>query len=131
MPATSVEETIYTILTTDATFMTAIGGSLYWRHAPVGATVPYVVFWQVDDPRPKERLCVYGGEARLQFNCYDTDAAAVVTASQTVVEKAREIRGTTNGLRLHAAVANVLTLPNVDDVAHRAVDWIVRYTEET
>jgi len=116
MPATSVEETIYTILTTDAAFMTAIGGSLYWRHAPVGATVPYVVFWQVDDPRTKERLCVYGGEAR---------------ASQTVVEKAREIRGTTNGLRLHAAVANVLTLPNVDDVAHRAVDWIVRYTEET
>lgn len=130
MPATSVEETIYDILIADTAFVAA-AGNLYWRHAPAGSTLPYVVFWQVDDPRTKEMLCFYGGEARLQFSVYNEDAAACVATTQAVVEKARTIRGVTNGLRLHVVVANVLTQPNADNVAHRVVDWIVRYTEET
>jgi regulator of protease activity HflC (stomatin/prohibitin superfamily) len=130
MPATSVEEAVYNKLQADSAFITAIT-ALYWRQAPAGASLPYVVYFQVDDPRPKELLSYYGGEARLQLSVFADDASAGLLMSQTVVEKVRDIRGTQNGLRLTGTVANVLTQPaNVDGIFHRTVDVIVRYTEE-
>ena len=129
MPATSVEEALYTLLTSDSAFTAAVGG-LYWRHAPEGTEAPFVVYWQVDDPRAKEMLCYYGGEARVQFDVYDTDAGRGLESTQRVIEKVREFRGLNSGLRMHGAVANVLTQPNAGGLLHKSVDVIIRYTEE-
>ena len=130
MPATSVEEAIYNLLKADAVFVAAVT-NVYWRQAPAGTSLPYVTFDQVDDPRSKEMLCYYGGEARLQFNVFAESATAGLLMSQTLVGKVRDIRGLQNGLRVHGNVVNVLTQPaNVDGVYHRTVDVIVRYTEE-
>jgi len=130
MPATSVEEATYNLLTGDAAFITAIT-ALYWRQAPAGTILPYVVFYQVDDPKQKELLAFYGGESRLQFSCFADNPNAGLTISQEVIEKVQDIRGMQDGLRLHGRVVNVLTQPaNVDGVFHRTVDVIVRYTQE-
>lgn len=130
MPATSVEEAVYNRLTSDAAFVAAIT-ALYWRQAPAGTSLPYITYDQVDDPRTKELLAYYGGEARLQFNVFAESASDGITMAQTLVEKVRDLRGVQNGLRLTGTVANVLTQPaNVDGIYHRTVDVIVRYTEE-
>lgn len=131
MPATSVEQMVYTWATADSDFTTALGG-LYWYRAPESATMPYVVYWQVDDPRPKEFLHVYGGEARLRFDVFSDDRVEALINTQRIVEKVRELRGLQSGLRVtNATVANVLTQPaNIDDITHRTVDVIVSYTEE-
>src|SRR6056297_882423 len=130
MPATSVEEAVYNLLTADAAFVTAVS-NVYWRSAPSGATLPYVTFDQVDDPHTKELLAYYGGEARLQFNVFSESPSTGLEMSQRVVEKARDIRGIQDGLRLHGRVVNSLTQPaNVDGIFHRTIDVIVRYTQE-
>jgi hypothetical protein len=68
--ADSVEEAVYTYLTTDATFMASIP-RVYWMEADT-QTEPYVVFWLVDDAgtktltnRPKQ------GSARIQFDLWE------------------------------------------------------------
>lgn len=130
MPATSVEEAVYNLLTADTTFVAAVT-AVYWRSAPAGTNLPYITFDQVDDPHTKELLSYYGGEARLQFNVFAESAMTGITMAQELVEKTRSIRGLQNGLQLTGRVVNSITQPpNVDGIFHRTVDVIVRYTQE-
>jgi hypothetical protein len=127
----SVEELLYNILTADTAFTTQSGG-IYWRQAPSGASLPYIVYFQVDDPRTKELLAFYGGEARIQFSIFDADASNALTTSAQLIDKVKELRGLQSGLRIRGTVANVLTQPaNLDGIYHRTVDVIVHYTEES
>ena len=130
MAAVSVEQAIYNALIADAAFISSIG-ALYWYEAPSGADLPYVVYFQVDDPRAKVFLSYYGGQARLQFSVFDEDRGDGVAKGQAIVEKMKEVRGLYNGLRVSCEVVNVVTQPSTtDNVFHRTVDVIVNYTEE-
>lgn len=128
--ATSVEEAAYVFFRAQSALVTALG-AIYWHKAPHGTEPPYSVFYQVDDPRVKTYLHVYGGEARLRFDIFNADAAKAVTGAQTLIETAREFRGLHSGLVVsNAEVVNVLTQPRTtDDITHRTVDIIVKYTE--
>ena len=129
MQQRSVEEALYAALTADTAFITSIG-ALYWYQAPSGTSLPYVVYFQVDDPKAKELLAYYGGQARVQFSVFDTDRGNGVTKAQAIVEKVRDVRGTYLGLHMSCEVANVVTQPaTTDGIFHRTVDVIVRYTE--
>jgi hypothetical protein len=126
----TVEQELYTRLTADTTLMAQIT-ALYWRQAPAGTSLPYVVYFQVDDPRTKELLSYYGGEARIQFSIFDESASNGLASSEAIITAMKSLRGKNNGLRLTATVVNVLSQPaNVDGIYHRTVDVIVRYTEE-
>ena len=129
MAAVSVEEAVYNALAADAAFIASIG-KLYWYEAPGGVDLPYVVYFQVDDPRTKGFLSYYGGQARLQFSVFDSDRSDGVAKAQAIVEKMQGLKGTYNGLRLTCEVANVVTQPStIDNVFHRTVDVIVNYQE--
>lgn len=126
----TVEQLIYNLLTADSAFVAQSGG-VYWRQAPAGASLPYVTYFQVDDPRTKEMLSHYGGEARIQFSVFDESASNGLTTSAQLIDLVKTFRGLQSGLRIHGQTVNVLTQPaNVDGIYHRTVDVIVRYTEE-
>ena len=121
----SIEKAIYNkLITLD------VLPALYWRQAPAGSREPYVVMVLVDDPRTKRMLCYYGGEARIQFGVFDTDAGRGDETAMILVDNVRALRGLQDGLRIDAFVTNIVTLPNADEMFQRTVDVIVRYTEE-
>jgi len=127
----TVEQELYTRLTADTTLMSQIT-ALYWRQAPAGTSLPYVVYFQVDDPRTKELLSYYGGEARIQFSIFDESAINGLASSEALITAVKSLRGKSNGLRIHGQVVNVLSQPaNTDGIYHRTVDVVIRYTEET
>jgi len=127
VPSISIEQAIYNLLVADSGF----AHTLYWNQAPEGASLPYVVFWQIDDTRDKELLSYWGGSARLQFDFYDTNWVRCADATADLVESVKKFRGLSDGYRIHGRVSSVLTQPaNIDKILHRTVDVIVRYTEE-
>jgi len=127
----TVEQELYTRLTAATALMAQIT-ALYWRQAPAGTSLPYVTYFQVDDPRTKELLSYYGGEARIQFSIFDESASNALDSSEALINSVKDLRGKSNGLRLTATVVNVLSQPaNTDGIYHRTVDVVIRYTEET
>ena len=94
----------------------------YWFQAPSGVTLPYVVYFQANDPNAKTVLSHYGGQARVQFDVYAANPFEVVDIRREVKDAVRGIRGDFGGVYIvNAEVTNEVTRGLTDDGYHSAV----------
>ena len=131
MMADSVEEVIYNYLTTDSTFMANFSG-VYWQEADASIS-PYIVFWLVDDPGIETRLNkAYQGEARIQFDLWDTDKIRGARLRTILREKVRDLNEISGGYRVTTTGITEQTIQreSITDPFHFIVDGIIKWNEE-
>jgi hypothetical protein len=124
----SVEQVVREYLTADATFTAKFEG-IYWYEAD-STTVPYLVYWQVDDSGIKSRLnAVRQGEARIQFDIWDSNKFRGVRLREDVKEKIEDINETRGGYSLYCIGTTETTVPRADEQEpyHFVVDAILKW----
>jgi len=135
--ADSVEEVVYNYLTTDSAFMAKITGGVYWmdvEDSKPGANKPYIVFWLVDDPGIETRLNTsYQGEARIQFDLWDTNKIRGARLRTALREKVRELSESTGGYYVMTTGLTEQTLKRESktDPYHYIVDLIIMILHKT
>jgi hypothetical protein len=132
--ADNVEEVIYTYLTSDSTFMANFTG-VYWMAVEENetATEPYIVFWLVDDPGFETRLNTpYQGEARIQFDLWDTNKFRGARLRTTLREKVRELSEVSGGYNVTVTGVTEQTFKRTSatEPYHYVVDGIVKWNKE-
>ena len=128
----SVEKALFEYLREDTNFTNAVG-DVFWLEAPKGATAPYLVFYQIDDPNDKVFFVSYGGQARVQVNLYDTDKFKIVDNRSVVKTKLREFRESKGGISVrNVVISNDFSqTPSTDDTVYRGVVDAVIHWEDT
>ena len=127
----SVEEVIYNYLTTDSAFMANFTG-VYWQEADASVS-PYIVFWLVDDPGIETRLNkLEQGEARIQFDLWDTNKIRGARLHTTLTKKVRELNEVTGGYSVLTTGITKQTIQreSTTDPFHFIVDGIIKWNEE-
>lgn len=128
--ADSVEEVVYTYLTSDSTFMADFSG-VYWMDATEEEAVsPYIVFWLVDDAGSETLLnTAYQGEARIQFDLWDTNKIRGGRLRTALREKVRDLCEVTGGYSVMTAGTNEQTIKrqSATDPYHFVVDGVVKW----
>jgi len=131
--ADSIEQVVYEYLTTDSTFMADFSG-VYWMDATEAeATAPYIVFWLVDDPGFETKLNTqYQGEARIQFDLWDTNKIRGAMLRTALREKVRDLSETTGGYYVMTTGINeqMLKRESATDPYHFIVDGIIKWNKE-
>jgi hypothetical protein len=129
--ADSIEEALYTYLTSDVTFMSNFD-AVYWQDAS-GTTYPYVVYWMVDDNGNKAQIgALTQGEARIQFDLWDDSKARGARLKNTLLDKVEELNESRGGYHLTTIGVNQQTLQRTESVDpyHFVVDGILRWKKE-
>jgi len=129
--ADSVEEVVYTYLTTDSTFMANLTG-VYWQEADASVS-PYIVFWLVDDPGFETRLNkAEQGEARIQFDLWDTNKIRGARLHTALTTKVRALNETTGGYTVITTGITKQTIQreSTTDPFHFIVDGIIKWNKE-
>ena len=131
--ADSVEEVVYNYLTTDSTFMANFSG-VYWSEATEAEAVsPYIVFWLVDDVGIETRLNkAYQGEARIQFDLWDTDKIRGARLRTVLRKQVRDLNESSGGYRIFTTGITEQTIQreSTTDPHHFIVDGIIKWNEE-
>ena len=132
--ANSVEQAVGENLTNDSTFM-ANFTDVYWQEVTKNKTptVPYIVFWRVDDPGIETRLNKsYQGEARIQFDLWDTNKNRGARLQTILRRKVRNIDSIAGGYRISAIGITEQTIQRASntDPYHFIVDGIIKWNEE-
>lgn len=100
--------------------------AIYWLEAPSQAPMPYVVYWQVDDPSDKTFLSQYGGQARIQFDIWSRNRFDIADKRKAVRDTVRELRGRYGDLYIMSAVvANDFSRELPDDELYSGVVDVV------
>jgi len=133
--ADSVEEVVYNYLTTDGVFMAKISGGVYWMSVEENetATVPYIIFWLVDDPGFETKLNTsYQGEARIQFDLWDTNKIRGARLRTELREKVRDLNELFGGYRVMTTgiTEQALKRESITDPFHFIVDGIIKWNKE-
>jgi hypothetical protein len=124
----SVEEAVYTYLTTDATFMGNFS-AVYWMEADA-QTEPYIVFWLVDDAgtktltnRPKQ------GSARIQFDLWDSNKIRGVRLRSTLRDKVDSLNESIGGFDLvtEGVTEQTIQRESASDPFHFVVDGVITW----
>jgi hypothetical protein len=126
--ADSVEEAIRTYLTNDATFTAKFEG-VYWYEAD-STTYPYIVFWQVDDAGTQSYIDrTRQGEARIQFDVWDSNKFRGVRLRSDVREKIEDLNETVGGYMLRTVSVNETTVQRQDGQApyHFIADAVIAW----
>ena len=129
--ADSVEEVVYNYLTTDSTFMADYSG-VYWQEADASVS-PYIVFWLVDDPGFETRLNKNEqGEARIQFDLWDTSKIRGARLHTSLTKKVRALNETTGGYTVITTGITKQTIQreSTTDPFHFIVDGIIKWNKE-
>lgn len=130
--ANFLEEVVYDYLTTDSTFMANFSG-VYWQLATEKEAVsPYIVFWKVDDPGIETRLNkLYQGEARIQFDLWDTNKNRGGRLSTVLRKKVRDLNEVSGGFQVMTIGITEQTIQrqSTTDPFHFVVDGIVKWNE--
>ncbi len=129
--ADSVEQVIYTFLISDSDIMAAFSG-VYWIEAD-DTTYPYLVYWLVDDNGSKRNLNKrQQGEARIQFDMWDSSKIRGVRNRALVREKVDDISDVIDGFYLVTSGVTEQTIPRESetDPYHFVVDGIIQWREE-
>ncbi len=132
--ADSVEQVVYENLTTDSTFMGFYTG-VYWQEVDknITPTEPYIVFWLVDDIGSETRLNkAHQGEARIQFDLWDSDKIRGVRLRTTLRKKVRGLNGISGGYVIMTTGITEQTIQRISttDPYHFVVDGIIKWNEE-
>jgi hypothetical protein len=126
--AESVEQAIYTWLQADSDLTGAFSG-MYWMEAE-STTYPYLVYWLVDDAGTKTRLhTTEQGEARIQFDIWDSSNIRGVRDRTLVREKVDALSETVDGIMLMTVGVTEQTIPRESDADpyHFVVDGVIRW----
>ena len=129
--ADSIEEVVYTFLTGDSTFLAKFTG-VYWQEADASVS-PYIVYWLVDDAGIESRLNkAEQGEARIQFDLWDTNKIRGARLHTALTKKVRELNETSGG---YAVITNGITKQTIQresttDPFHFIVDGIIKWNKE-
>ena len=131
--ANSVEQAVGENLTNDTTFM-ANFSAVYWQEVSKGVkpTVPYIVFWKVDDPGIETRLNkAYQGEARIQFDLWDTNKIRGGRLSTVLRKQVRDLNEISGGYQVMATGITEQTIQrqSTTDPLHFIVDGIIKWSE--
>lgn len=129
--ADSIEEVVYDYLTTDSTFM-ADFSAVYWQDADASVS-PYIVFWLVDDVGIETRLNKANqGEARIQFDLWDTSKIRGARLRTALREKVRKLNEVYGGYRVVTTGVNEQSLKreSTTDPFHFIVDGIIKWNKE-
>lgn len=132
MAANSVEEAIYDYITADTAFMANIK-RLDLLETPDGTAMPYVNFWLVSDPGIKTELgYIRQGEARFQFDLWDSNNIRGTKIRRLLKELVEEMNGVKSGYHLMTTGTTEQTIPRTSgtDPFHYVVDGIVRWRKE-
>ncbi len=132
--ADSVEQVVYENLTTDSTFM-GFYTNVYWQEVDkdVTPTEPYIVFWLVDDVGSETRLNkAYQGEARIQFDLWDSDKIRGARLRTTLREKIRNLSDISGGYAIMTTGITEQTIQRASttDPFHFVVDGIIKWNKE-
>ena len=129
--ADSIEEVVYNYLTTDSVFMANFSG-VYWQEADA-SVAPYIVFWLVDDPGFETRLNkLQQGEARIQFDLWDTSKIRGARLHTALTTKVRSLNETTGGYTVITTGITKQTIQreSTTDPYHFVVDGIIKWNKE-
>lgn len=132
--ADSVEQVVYENLTSDSVFMAFYTG-VYWLQVDknVTPTEPYIVFWMVDDIGAETRLNkAYQGEARIQFDLWDSNKIRGARLRTTLREKVRNLSDISGGYTIMTSSVNEQTIQRLSetDPFHFVVDGIIKWNKE-
>lgn len=128
--ANSVEEALYSYLTSDATLMAAIS-AVYWMEAD-GDTYPYVVYWLVDDNGNKTYIGHENqGIARVQFDLWDSSKIRGARVATTLRETVEALNKTVGGYALYTEGISQQTIqrPTGQDPYHFVVDGVINWRQ--
>jgi hypothetical protein len=131
--ADSVEQVVYNYLTTDSTFMAKFSGVYWMETTDAKSTAPYIVFWMVDDNGSETRLNILEqGEARIQFDLWDTNKIRGARLRSTLREKVRELNEVSGGYRVITTglTEQALKRESKTDPYHFIVDGIIKWNKE-
>lgn len=128
--ADSLEEVVYTFLTSDASFM-ADFDSVHWMDTG-GASpdYPFIVYWQVDDAGTKTWISEDDqGEARIQFDLWDSDKIRGARLRTALRQKVESLNETIGGYTVYTSGFNETTVQRDEktDPFHFVVDGIVKW----
>ena len=129
--ADSIEQVIYTYLTTDSSFKAKFDG-IYWLEA-TGDKAPYIVYWLVDDAGINTVLNKFQqGEARIQFDLWDTSKIRGPRLRSDLAQKVREMNEYLSGYHVMATGITEQTIQRESDTEpyHFVVDGIIRWRKE-
>ena len=130
--ADSVEEVVYNYLTTDSAFM-ANFSAVYQLEAPKSATAPYIVFWLIDDTGEQFKInTAQQGEARIQFDIWDTSQIRITRLRGVVRTKVKALDEVYSGYRVFTTgiTENTIQRESTTDPFHQVVDGLIRWNEE-
>ena len=131
MIADSVEQVVYNYLQADSTFKNYFNG-IYWVEADAD-TIPYLVFWMVDDAGINTLLNkVQQGEARIQFDLWDTSKIRGARLRTKVAEKVKAMNEYRDGYHIIVTGITEQTIQRASDTDpfHFIVDGIVKWSKE-
>jgi hypothetical protein len=129
--ADSIEEVVYTYLTTDSAFMASFSG-VYWQEADASIS-PYIVFWLVDDAGFETRLNKNEqGEARIQFDLWDTNKIRGARLHTALTKKVRALNAISGGYFAMTTGITKQTLQreSTTEPFHFIVDGIIKWNKE-
>ena len=129
--ADSVEQVIYNYLTADTAFM-ADFSAVYFSEAPDDASYPYIVFWLVTDAGIRNYIATPDqGEARIQFDIWDTDKFRGVRLRDKVRAKVDRLNEVRDGYAVNTVGVNEQTIQRASgtDPYHFVVDGIIQWQE--
>ena len=128
MAADRVEEVIYQYLTADSTFLGKFEG-IYWMEAD-DLTVPYIVFWLVDDNGSKAHIGKQSqGEARIQFDLWDTNKIRGVRLRTALRDKVESMNETRDGYTVtcQGITEQTIQRESAADPYHFVVDGVIQW----
>lgn len=131
MTADSIEQIVYSYLTADSTFSGKFGG-IYWLEAD-SDTVPYIVYWMVDDAGINTVLGKrQQGEARIQFDLWDTNKIRGARLRKDLSEKVKDMNEVRDGHHVMVTGITEQTIQRTSDTDpyHFVVDGIIRWRKE-
>jgi len=130
--ADSIEEVVYTYLTSDSTFIAKFHG-VYWMDATEAEAVsPYIVFWLVDDTGVGAKLNTAGqGEARIQFDLWDTNKIRGARLRTDLRNKIMKMGETSGGYMVIVTGISekMLQRESTTDPYHFIVDAIIKWNK--
>jgi hypothetical protein len=130
--ADSVEQVVYNYLTTDSTFLAKFSGVYWMETTEAKSTAPYIVFWLVDDNGSETKLNTkYQGEARIQFDLWDTQKIRGARLRTALREKIRDLNEVYGGYYVMTTgiTEQVLKRESKTDPYHFIVDGIIKWNK--
>ena len=130
--ADNVEQVVYLYLTTDSSFM-ANFTRVDYLETPDGTAEPYINYWLVDDTGNDTILNkVEQGQARIQFDLWDSNLIRGTRLREVLSRKIRELNESLEGYHLMITGSTKQTIPRSSgtDPYHFVVDGIIEWYKE-